>query len=242
MIKLILLVNVTLQFQNSLEIPPSGMLCFFSSAGFYSPHYLRRVHTLCDIHNALLISNEIAKGFGRTGKIFAVEHARIVPNILCISKALSGGFMSFVATMTEVWLSSGNSNDNSCSKSPGVLMHGPTFMGSPLACAVGLASLQLLQSSDYNWQVQVAAIETQLTKELEEVRAIRVLGAIEVVGLNEPIMDNNMKQVQHQLVQQGVWLWPFGRLLYTMPPFLIQPHQLCKITTDMVSLASRCRA
>jgi adenosylmethionine-8-amino-7-oxononanoate aminotransferase len=204
---------------------------------FYSPHYLRRVRELCDEYGVLLICDEIATGFGRTGKMFAVEHANISPDILCIGKALSGGFLSFAATLTSQKIA------DVFSQGPaGVLMHGPTFMGNPLACSVSLASLQLLQS--YDWQSKINSIQNQLAKELEPcresplVKDVRVLGAIGVVEMKEPM---DMKVVQSQLVEEGVWLRPFGKLLYTMPPFIIQPHELRKITNAMVSLATRRR-
>jgi adenosylmethionine-8-amino-7-oxononanoate aminotransferase len=206
---------------------------------FYSPLYLQRVRELCDEYGILLICDEIATGFGRTGKMFAVEHTEtvVVPDILCIGKALSGGMMSFAATITSPKVASAFTPHH---EAP-VLMHGPTFMGNPLACAVSLASLQLLQS--YDWKRQVAAIERQMKEELEPCRDsplvedVRVLGAIGVVQMKDPI---DMKTVQRQLVQdEGVWLRPFGRLLYTMPPFLIQKEQLRKITRAMVSVATR---
>lgn len=204
---------------------------------FYSPTYLKRVRELCDQWDVLLICDEIATGFGRTGKLFAVEHSQIIPDIMCIGKALSGGFLSFAATLTTDKISQVFQQGPA-----GVLMHGPTFMGNPLACAVSLASLQLLQNSD--WNSKITKIEMQLKKELEECRNmpgvadVRVLGAIGVVEMKEPM---DMKVVQPQLVKAGVWLRPFGKLLYTMPPFIIEQQQLRKITKAMVSLASRRR-
>ena len=203
---------------------------------FYSPRYLERVRELCDEYNILLICDEIATGFGRTGKMFAVEHAsNVVPDILCIGKALSGGFMSFAATITSQKVASVFEQGPA-----GVLMHGPTFMGNPLACAVSLASIQLLQS--YNWKEKIKSIERQLALELEPcrdsplVKDVRVLGAIGVVEMKEPM---NLKNMQKSVVDEGVWLRPFGKLLYTMPPFIIKSHELRKITKAMVSLATR---
>lgn len=203
---------------------------------FYSPKYLQRVRDLCDAHDVLLICDEIATGFGRTGKIFAVEHApSVVPDIMCVGKALSGGFMSFAATLTNSKVSEVFSQGPA-----GVLMHGPTFMGNPLACAVSLASLRLLQS--YPLTPMVGDIESQLRQELEPCREspyvedVRVLGAIGVVEMKEPM---DMKKVQPAIVDQGVWLRPFGKLLYTMPPLVIQREQLRKITKTMVSIATR---
>ena len=204
---------------------------------FYSPQYLVQLRKLCDEYGILLIFDEIATGFGRTGKMFAMEHApNILPDILCIGKALSGGFLSFAATLTSEKIA------NVFSQGPaGVLMHGPTFMGNPLACAVSLASLNLLQS--YDLPNMIGSIERQLSEELEpcrespHVQDVRVLGAIGVVEMKEPI---DMSIVQPDLVNQhGVWLRPFGKLLYTMPPFIIEKHDLRKITKAMVSLALR---
>ena len=185
--------------------------------------------------------------------MFAMEHApptfvdgnnnnngspttTVLPDILCIGKALSGGFMSFAATMTSEKIAKVFSQGPA-----GVLMHGPTFMGNPLACAVSLASWNLLQT--YNLPTMIGTIEQQLKTELEPckespyVEDVRVLGAIGVVEMKEPM---DMKVVQPELVNDhGVWLRPFGKLLYTMPPFIIQPHQLRTITRAMVSIATR---
>jgi adenosylmethionine-8-amino-7-oxononanoate aminotransferase len=175
---------------------------------FYSLLYLQRVRELCDEYNVLLICDEIATGFGRTGEMFAVEHSTnvVVPDILCIGKALSGGMMSFAATVTSSKVASGFTPDH---EAP-VLMHGPTFTGNPLACAVSLASLRLLQS--YDWKGNVKEIERQMTKELEPCRDsplvddVRVLGAIGVVQMKDPM---DMKLVQRQLMEEeGVWLRP----------------------------------
>ncbi|MBX2865992.1 MAG: adenosylmethionine--8-amino-7-oxononanoate transaminase [Leptolyngbyaceae cyanobacterium MAG.088] len=200
---------------------------------FYSPDYVRRVRELCDRYNVLLILDEIATGFGRTGKLFACEHAGIAPDILCIGKALSGGFMSLAATLTTAKISQVFSHGEA-----GVFMHGPTFMANPLACAVALESIAILESDD--WQAKIQAIETQLKTELEPcresslVKDVRVLGAIGVVELHQPV---EMATMQTQIVDQGVWLRPFGRLIYTMPPFIILPAELRRITQAMVALS-----
>jgi adenosylmethionine---8-amino-7-oxononanoate aminotransferase len=214
----------------------------------YNPRYLTRVRELCNEYGALLIFDEIATGFGRTGKLFAMEHATpsttdtdddnnsvVLPDILCIGKALSGGFLSFAATLTSEKIATVFSQGPA-----GVLMHGPTFMGNPLACAVSLASWNLLQS--YDLPGMIGSIEKQLKHDLESckdspyVQDVRVLGAIGVVEMKEPI---DMKTVQPDLVDKGVWLRPFGKLLYTMPPFIIESHQLRKITRAMVSIATK---
>ncbi|CAB9528044.1 Biotin biosynthesis bifunctional protein BioAB [Seminavis robusta] len=205
---------------------------------FYHPNYLRRVRELCDEYNVLLILDEIATGFGRTGTLFASEHANIQPDILCLGKALSGGFLSFAATMTTTKISQVFAQGEA-----GVFMHGPTFMGNPLACAVSLASLNLLlDDQNYNWKQKVHAIEQQLQTELEPCREsplvqdVRVLGAIGVVEMKEPF---DMRVMQPKVVDQGIWLRPFGKLLYTMPPFIMEAHQLRKITQAMVALTRR---
>lgn len=199
---------------------------------FYSPDYVRRARELCDQYGVLLILDEIATGFGRTGRYFACEHADIAPDILCIGKAMSGGFMSLAATLTTPHISHVFSQGEA-----GVFMHGPTFMANPLACAVSLESIAILES--YDWQTKIQAIETQLKTELAPcrnsplVKDVRVLGAIGVVELYSPV---DMAVIQPQLVHYGVWLRPFGKLLYTMPPYIIEPAELRRITQAMVAL------
>ncbi|MGB3767168.1 MAG: adenosylmethionine--8-amino-7-oxononanoate transaminase [Phormidesmis sp.] len=200
---------------------------------FYHPEYVRRASELCKQHNVLLILDEIATGFGRSGKLFACEYANICPDIMCVGKALSGGFMSLAATLTTSHIS-----ETFSSGEAGVFMHGPTFMGNPLACAVSLANLNLLES--YDWQTTVANIAAQLSVELgpcrqiKAVKDVRVLGAIGVVELHQPV---EMGTVQPQFVAQGVWLRPFGRLLYTMPPYIIEPDELTAVTTAIATVA-----
>jgi adenosylmethionine-8-amino-7-oxononanoate aminotransferase len=196
---------------------------------FYHPEYLRRARQLCDAYGVLLIADEIATGFGRSGRLFACEYAGITPDILCLGKALTGGYMTLAATLCSEQVAQGI-----CAGEAGVFMHGPTFMGNPLACAVANASLDLLMESP--WQTRIQAIETQLTqalapiKDCKSVREVRVLGAIGVVELEAPL---DLQTVMPQLVESGVWLRPFGRLLYTMPPYSVSAAQLNKITDAM---------
>ncbi|MFI5527498.1 adenosylmethionine--8-amino-7-oxononanoate transaminase [Kitasatospora sp. NPDC051853] len=201
---------------------------------FHSPEYLRVLREVCDRHDVLLVFDEIATGFGRTGELFAADHAGVSPDVLCLGKALTGGYLSMAATLCTSRIADGISRGE-----VPVLAHGPTFMGNPLASAVANASIELLLSQD--WRTEVKRLETGLREGLAGAAAVpgvqdvRVLGAIGVVQLDHPV---DMRAATEAAAREGVWLRPFRDLVYTMPPYVTSDAELARITAAVTAAAA----
>ncbi|MBJ7400920.1 MAG: adenosylmethionine--8-amino-7-oxononanoate transaminase [Mycolicibacterium sp.] len=200
---------------------------------FHDPRYLADLRVICDAHDVLLIFDEIATGFGRTGELFAADHAGVSPDIMCVGKALTGGYLTLAATLCTTAIAETISTGD-----PGALMHGPTFMANALACAVAVASVELLLRQD--WKARVAEIGAGLAAGLEPARTlpgvadVRVCGAIGVIETRRPV---DMTVATSVALDHGVWLRPFRTLIYAMPPFICPPAEIDQITSAMVAVA-----
>ena len=201
---------------------------------FYSPQYLKLLRQLCDEHNVVLIADEIATGFGRSGKLFACEHANIRPDIMTIGKALTGGYMTFAATLCTRTIA----DTISQSEYP-ALMHGPTFMGNPLACAVACASIDLILS--YDIEVRTANMQAMMEQQLAPaatlagVKEVRCLGAVAVIELETAV---DMRVFQSLMIENGIWVRPFGKLVYIMPPYVITDDELVTLCQALITVVT----
>lgn len=204
---------------------------------FHDPRYLAELRAICDRHGVLLIFDEIATGFGRTGELFAADHAGVSPDIMCVGKAITGGYLTLAATLCTAKIAQTISDGPA-----GALMHGPTFMANPLACAVAVASIELLLSGD--WRSRVAQISAGLSEglapaaDLEGVADVRVLGAIGVIDMEQPLGPEDMRIATDTALDEGVWLRPFRTLIYAMPPYICDDEEIRRITQAMVRAAA----
>jgi adenosylmethionine-8-amino-7-oxononanoate aminotransferase len=200
---------------------------------FHDPRYLVDLRAICDRHDVLLIFDEIATGFGRTGELFAADHAGVSPDIMCVGKALTGGYITLAATLCSRDIAHTISTHE-----PGALMHGPTFMANALACAVGLAAVDLLLEQD--WRSRVSSVEAGLrtglapAASLPGVADVRVLGAIGVIEMDKPV---DLRVATPAALQRGVWLRPFRNLIYVMPPYICTPEEIEQITSAVIGVA-----
>lgn len=201
---------------------------------FYNPEYLQLLRRLCNAHDVLLITDEIATGFGRSGKLFACEHADISPDIMTVGKALTGGYMTFAATLCTRHVA-----DTIHHSDYPALMHGPTFMGNPLACAVACASIDLILSYDIERRTadMQAVMESQLAPAatLDGVKKVRCLGAVAVIELDEAV---DMPVFQSLLINNGIWVRPFGKLVYIMPPFVMTDDELVTLCQSLLTVVT----